>query len=356
MPRPLLLTADPDLLDDLLRLAATAGVDVEVTQDPGAARRSWSAAPLVLLGQDLLAGCVAAGLPRRPGVAVLGDDLDDASIWRRAVEVGAEQVVFLPDAEPWLIASLADAAEGVAGSGRLVAVLGGRGGAGATTLAVALSLSAVRRGCRALLIDGDPLGGGIDLVLGGEQITGLRWPDLGDTQGRMPAQALREALPVVSGLSVLSWDRGDPTVVPAHVVASVVAAARRSADLVVVDLPRTIDDQAREVLSAADEVLLVVPAELRAAAGAARVASRASALCRDVGLVVRGPSPGGLTGDQIAGWLGLPLRGEVRAEPALELALERGDAPGRQLRSPLARLCTRLLDDLLGPVARQEAA
>ena len=190
MPRPLLLTADSDLLDDLLRLAATAGVDVEVSQDPGAARRAWSAAPLVLLGQDLLAGCLVAGLPRRPGVAVLGEDLDDASIWRRAVEVGAEHVVFLPDAEPWLVSSLADAAEGVVGSGRLVAVLGGRGGAGATTLTVALALAAVRRGCRALLVDGDPLGGGIDLVLGGEQATGLRWPDLGDTQGRMPAQAL----------------------------------------------------------------------------------------------------------------------------------------------------------------------
>jgi secretion/DNA translocation related CpaE-like protein len=356
VPRPLLLTADPDLLDDLLRLAATAGVDVEVGHEPGAARRAWSAAPLVVLGQDLLEACVAVGLPRRAGVAVLGDDLDDASIWRRGVEVGAEQVLFLPDAEPWLVAALADAAEGVAGSGRLVAVLGGRGGAGATTLSVALALSAVRRGCRALRVDGDPLGGGIDLVLGGEQVTGLRWPDLGDTQGRMPAQALREALPCVGGLSVLSWDRGDPAHVPAHVVASVLAAARRSADLVVVDLPRTIDDQAREVLGAADEVLLVVPAELRAAAGAARVASRASALCRDVGLVVRGPSPGGLTGEQIAGWLGLPLRGEVRAEPALEQALERGDAPGRQARSPLARLCARLLDDLLDPVQRQEAA
>lgn len=356
MPRPLLMTADPDVLDDLLRLAATAGVEVEVVQEAGAARRAWTAAPWVLLGADLLEAAVATGLPRRAGLAVIGTDLDDAGIWRRAVTVGAEHVVFLPDAEAWLVGRLADAAEGSVDSGRLVAVVGGRGGAGATTLSVALALSAVRRGCRALLVDGDPLGGGIDLVLGGEDVTGLRWPDLGDTNGRMPAQALRDALPCVGGLSVLSWDRGDPTTVPTHVVAAVLSAARRSTDLVVVDLPRTLDDQAREVLAAADRVLLVVPAELRAAAGAARLASRAALLCSDLGLVVRGPSPGGLTGEQIATWLGLPLLGELRPEPALEQALERGDAPGRQARSPLARLCRTLLDDLLGPAAGQEAA
>ena len=36
--RPLVVTADPDVLDDLLRLAATAGTDVQVAADGGAAR------------------------------------------------------------------------------------------------------------------------------------------------------------------------------------------------------------------------------------------------------------------------------------------------------------------------------
>ena len=35
MPRPLLMTADPDVLDDLLRLAAPAGVEVEVVYEEG---------------------------------------------------------------------------------------------------------------------------------------------------------------------------------------------------------------------------------------------------------------------------------------------------------------------------------
>ena len=49
--RPLLLTGDPVLLDDLLRLAASAGVETEVAHDVVAARGSWAAAPLVLVGR-----------------------------------------------------------------------------------------------------------------------------------------------------------------------------------------------------------------------------------------------------------------------------------------------------------------
>lgn len=65
MPRPLLVTADPNILDDLLRLAATAGVEVEVAYDLPAVRRSWNGAPLVVLGPDLLDRCAAGRQGRR---------------------------------------------------------------------------------------------------------------------------------------------------------------------------------------------------------------------------------------------------------------------------------------------------
>ena len=61
--------------------------------------------------------------------------------------------------------------------GAAVAVVGGCGGAGASVLAAALAVTAVRHGGRALLVDCDPLGGGLDLVLGAEHVAGLRWPD-----------------------------------------------------------------------------------------------------------------------------------------------------------------------------------
>jgi secretion/DNA translocation related CpaE-like protein len=350
--RPLVVTSDPDVLDDLLRLAATAGAEVQVAADAGAARAAWSSASLVLLGPDVPEDCARLGLPRRTDVVLVGVDLDDAGVWERAVAVGAERVAFLPDAERWLSDRLADAAEGGGPAGALVAVVGGRGGAGATTLACALAVTAARSGRSALLVDGDPLGGGIDLVFGEEEDGGVRWRDFAATRGRVPATVLAGALPRSHGLSLLSWDRGDTRVVPAEAVESVLAAGRRSHDLVVVDLPRAVDEASRVVLASATTVLLVVPAEVRAAAAASRVAAAVGVLCRDLRLVTRGPSPTGLTGHQVARALGLPLLGDLRPEPGLDTSLERGDPPGLRPRSPLARLCGDLLDELLLPVRR----
>ena len=345
--RPLLVAADPEVLDELLRLAATAGVDVDVVSDAAAARGRWLSAACVVVAADEAPGCARAGLPRRPDVLLLGDDLDDAGIWQVGVEVGAERVVFLPADEDDLIARFADAVDGGSGhEGAVVAVVGGRGGAGATTLACALALTAVRAGRSALLVDGDPLGGGVDLVFGGEADRGVRWRDLGGTQGRVPPAALAGALPRMNGLSVLSWDRGAAAAVPAAAMTAVLQAGRRSHDLVVVDLPRALDDAARVVLPAATCVLLIVPAEVRAAAAAGRVAASLGMLCRDLRVVVRGPAPCGLAGRAVAGALGLPLLGSLRPEPGLDVDLERGDAPARRGRGPLAELCTRLVDEL----------
>jgi secretion/DNA translocation related CpaE-like protein len=279
-------------------------------------------------------------------VVLLGADLDDAGIWQLAVAVGAERVVFLPDGEAWLVDMLAEAVEPSQTGAALVAVIGARGGAGATTLASALAVTGARCGRSVLLVDGDPLGGGIDLVLGGERESGLRWPDLGATSGRLPGAALAGALPRLHGVSVLSWDRGDVLRVPPAAVEAVVDAGLRSSDLVVVDLPRTLDDASRAVLTRASVVLLVVPAEVRAAAAAARVATLLAPHCHDLRLVVRGPCPSGLSAEQLAGSLGLPLVGFVRPEPGLAEALERGEPPGRRVRGPLAGLCEALLADL----------
>ena len=70
------------------------------------------------------------------------------------------------------------------------------------------------------------------------QDPGARWPELLNASGRVSAAALRSALPSIDGLAVLSWDRSDVTALPPEAMRSVLGAAQRSSDLVVVDLPR----------------------------------------------------------------------------------------------------------------------
>lgn len=345
-PLPLIVTGDPELLDDLLRLAAAGGAEVDVAPDPAAARPRYVRAPLVMVGVDQARACARAHLPRRPRVVLVGRSETDPAPWELAELVGAQHVAILPAAEPWLVDRLG--AGGVPHrDGRVIAVLGGRGGAGASVLAVALALTGARAALRTLLVDADPLGGGLDLLLGWEDLDGLRWPELSQADGRVDPPALVRALPGRGDLSLISWDRGDPLSLPVHAMAATMDAGRRGRDLIVVDLPRQLDDAAVLALEAADRALLVVPAELRATAAAARVAAVAAPHCTNLAVVVRGPAPGRLRAREVAEALGLPLAGALRPEPGLPASLERGQPPGGGNRGPLAALCHRLLADLI---------
>lgn len=349
-PRGLVMVSDAELLDGLLRLAAAAGCELQRVIDPAQARRAWTGAPVILLDAGAAAECARAALPRREDVLVVVRGQPPPALWQLAVAVGAAHVVALPEGEAWLVARLAESAEGDRGRGAVLAVIGGRGGAGASVLATAVAVTAVRDGRRVLLVDCDPLGGGLDLALGAEHLAGLRWPDIDIGAGRIPAGALHAALPSPpiprsSGeLAVLSCDRSSHGPTPAA-VRSVVDAGRRGGETVVCDLPRYPTDAAVAALQAADLTVLVVPADVRAGAAAERVAAVLAEHAGPVRLVVRGPAPGGIGADDLARSLRLPLLATMRPEPDLDRALENGTAPGRP-RGPLAEAAHAVLAEL----------
>lgn len=346
---PLILTGNEQLAEHLVRLCAAAGTDPCLLWATPPPRKLWDSAPLVLVGDDLSDEC--ADMTRRSGVLLFGLDLDDSTIWVRAVRIGAEHVLFLPDAQHWLLDRIADAIEGVGPPALTIGVVGGRGGAGASTLACALALAATRRGHRTMLVDADPLGGGLDVLLGGEDSSGLRWPDLAGSRGRVSGAELAEALPVIHQLSALSWDRGDILAIPPEAMRSVLAAARRRGGVVVLDLPRYLDPAAGQALEQCDVGLLVVPAELRAVVAAGRVAAAAGMRLADLRAVIRLPGPAPVPGAEIARGLGLPLAGELPPEPALVEDIERGAPPGVRSKGPLARFCSSFLDEAMPPTA-----
>jgi secretion/DNA translocation related CpaE-like protein len=344
--RPLVLTSDMALLDDLLRLAAAAGVDVEVVPDPATARGMWVDSPLVVVGADAAAGVERAALPRRPGLVIVSSQVADDALLRTGLALGASAVLSLPTDETTLVAHFTDTAESGGRGGSVVCIVGGRGGAGASTLAAALALTAARHRMRVVLVDADPLGGGIELAIGGEAERGLRWSELRSIRGRTSGIALRAALPTCLGMEFVSWDGAAGLGVTPEAMRSLVQAAVRVSDLLVADVPRYADDVASEVLVRSAATFLVVPAEVRGAAAGRRVLSRVSPLAGNIRAVVRVPGPSGLGADTVAESLGIPLFGELRPDRGLSLALEHGLPPARSGRGPLARLCGRILDDL----------
>ncbi|NJP99064.1 septum site-determining protein Ssd [Streptomyces zingiberis] len=331
---PLVVTEDDQLLDDLLRLCAAAGTEPEVCHGPPEPS-GWERPPLVLVGDDAVPRLRAT--VRRPGVLLVGRHPRGQDIWRRAVGIGADHVVPLPGCEAWLVDRIADAVEGTASPALSVGVIGGRGGAGASTLACALAVTAAREGRRTMLVDGDPLGGGLDVLLAGEGARGLRWPAFAHSRGRVAAAALEESLPSLRSLRLLSWDRGDAVTVDPQAMRAVLSAARRRGGAVVVDLPRRVDETVAEALSQLDLGLLVVSAGLRSVAAARRVVSAVRPVLPDLRVVVRGPCEAGLGDEEIAAVLGLPLAGEIPPEPGLPAEAPAEFVPGDDARGPLAR-------------------
>ena len=355
--RPLAFVEDEDLLDDVLKVAAAAGCELERAPDVAAARLSWHSAPVVVLDTAAARHCEEAALPRRDAVFLVATEATKP-LWQQAVAIGADQVLELPAAETWLVNALADATEAPAPTtGRAVAVIGARGGAGASVFAAALGLTALRTARNALLIDCDPLGGGLDLVLGAEQEQGLRWPDLQLKTGRVAVKSLHDALPTrtrgKTRLTLLSGARKGASPAP-DAVAAVLEAGRRAGETVICDLPRSLDAPSQAALSRADLTLMIVPAELRACVSARLLAEALADLGVTPHLVIRGPSPGGLPPEQLAKAIARPLLTSMRPEPYLPQSLDRGDFTPRP-RGPLARAARTALAELSTHPQRKRA-
>ncbi|WP_218026750.1 septum site-determining protein Ssd [Nocardia inohanensis] len=450
-PALVLVSASP-LCEEVRRIAAAAGrtIDEHATLP---ARHPFLAAPVIILDTLSARNCAAAGHPRRPGILLVTADEPSLLDWQTATRVGAEQVLQLPAESDTLITAFATHNAHSRTTGAVVAIAGACGGAGASTLAAAVALTAATHfRDRTLLVDAAPYGGGLDLLLGIEQTPGLRWPDLVIENGRISAAALHQALPAISGVSVLSCGTGSaPTdfddetavngakfvprtanmLIERHPVfgmaatefgasdaehaaavhssattgeavagtpitasgtigksavaavgattgsasaapwsavelmaasadpvtregaaalspvgmAAVVEAGRSAGDLVVCDLSAERGAHTEHLLEAADLVVLITPARLRAVAAAESVRAHLIARNPNVRLVVRGPAPGGLRGADIATTLDLPLLAAVPPQPGLPERLERAGLTVNR-RGPLRTAAAAVLQAL----------
>lgn len=316
---PLLITADADICEAVLRLAAAADVEIAVVEDAAAAQALWPRTPLVLVGADCAPALVDAPLPRHAGVHIVTvlnawttGSPDAVHLWQSAVALGARGVARLPDDERSVIDLICDAQAGEHIESPLIAVLGGCGGAGGSTFAARLAVTAgdrQSRGC--LLVDADPHGGGIDLLLEAEREPGLRWRDLLETRGRVSPEALRQALPHIDGVGLLSHDRA-----PVHpdddAIAALLQAGSRGYGATVVDLGRCADHAtARVVLSRTRLTMLIVPGDLRGLAASHAVIESIREGAGDIRAVLRMRRGSDLDADDLQATLGISVFGEI---------------------------------------------
>lgn len=336
----LLLSASAELQGAVGRVSAAASVELIVGGLEHAAGR-WSDVAAVLIdAHEPVDAAVGAGLAAWRGpTAVVGFARDSQRVWQQAERLGADRVAILPDSAPWLANFLGCLRNPTMGAG-VVGVVGACGGAGASTLAILLAAEAARRGSRTLLVDGDPWGGGLCTALSARDVPGLRWPELMHASGSINPEQLAAALPQLAGVSLLSWGgpgqnslagaggspamggqpgvAGPATQPPGNAApgpasgraaeGEVMRAARGAYGLVVVDVgrnPVALASLARQCSG----LLVVVPAQLRAAAAALQMMESLPPM--PLGAVVRDPLGEGLDAAMVAAAVDLPLVGRL---------------------------------------------
>ncbi len=337
----LLVTGFDFLRGEVERIVAAAGGQLRVVADATEAAPFWDTAAVVLVGSD-----IRELPPRRRAPAVLvGLGGEGDSLWHLAAALGAERVAVLPDAAAWLAEYLNRSRSPEAG-GLVLGVTGGCGGAGATTAAIWIAQAAAEWGARVLLIDGDPWGGGLELALAAEESPGLRWTDLSDASGSIDPEQLSDALPVAGGFSFLSWpgSRERQSGVEAATVGGVLDAARRGYELVLVDIGRG-TEPLRTFAWDCDRILVVAPAQLKAAVASARLLQELPPV--ETALVIRGKAGAVLDGPLIAESVGLPLQGLVPEVRGTANATELGRLLEMGRRRTVRRFAATVLE-LLG--------
>ncbi|MDR8019246.1 hypothetical protein [Nesterenkonia aerolata] len=265
-----LVTDDLALSEEIAVLAAVVGGRLhhyrQWSQVPTAdsSGQEWAA---LLCGPDAAPGASLTSHQLRAPVVMVGEGAEAGGrLWQAAAEVPGVTAVPLPEGESWLREHLAARLTDQV-PGRAAAFLGACGGAGTTTLAYLVAAESAARGHRTLLLDADPRpGGGLGTMTalrqrrgagsgsarGGRRASGrasrqapsrpiqsraegLTWDDLGAAEGDISAAQLQTAAVPLDGFGLISGGVHSPAPATAE---AVLLAARRAADVVVVDLGR----------------------------------------------------------------------------------------------------------------------
>ena len=232
--------------------------------------------------------------------------------------------------------------DGIAASNwPVIGVVGGCGGVGASTFAAALAATAGERG-GGVLVDLDPIAGGIDVLLGLEGAPGARWSGLRLGGGYLDPAVLVEGLPRWSSVAVLSAD----LLPDASSVSQVLTVACRAGP-VVVDLGRWDTPARAGAVPQCTLTVLVSGGDVRSVTGARAV--RVGLGDCAVGLLVSRSARDQTRAERIAELVGAPLVGRIRA-----IGRHGGDAPllARSLPRSLTGVARGVLD-AVGSLHRQ---
>jgi Flp pilus assembly CpaE family ATPase len=292
-----------------------------------------------VMGRELSHPAVA----RRARAVLLVAEEMTVPVLREAIEAGAHGVFAWPEERFELVEAVARArrsrSEMTASRGRVVAVYGARGGAGATFLVSHLAAAMAARGERTVVADLDAQFADLTVALGVPHEEEVRTiADLVEVADELAPDHLEDVLYAhPRGFSALlgPLEHGNVKQVPPGLYPGCLALLAGSFDVVLALVPRAIDPLAKAAIRMADEVLLVVTLDLFALFGARRALAALQmndppGRCR---VVVNRAARSEVTVADVERILGIRPSAVLRFDPAVRRAQDRGELlPARARR------------------------
>jgi Flp pilus assembly CpaE family ATPase len=349
--RVVLAVDEHDVAEEVMHFLDRAGVaDVVATavdeRQLAEAVRQLQPDAVVASPSLLRRGVPSAG---RPVLAV--DTRESVGSLRAAIRAGAEGFFLWPQEREELAAAsrrTAIAASPSGDGGRLIAVLGSRGGAGTTFLATHLAAAYARKARDCVLVDLDVLFDDLGVALGipvDAPVPTL--VDLLSDDGVISTERRPWTHPagfrVIPGSASPALDVPDP-----EDVMAVIDATTRASDVVVAHLPRFVTPVARAVVARADEVVVVLSLDV-ASFRAAKRAVEAFDIQERCRFVVNRAARADVAVADVQRVFGREAVGVVPASGAVRTAQDRGAL--LPARGRVARAVDRIAVALVGSAA-----
>ena len=353
MTRVVLALEPPDIAEEVMhfldrsgraRVVGTAGDAVQLTEairqlEPDAV----VAAPSLVPSRGSLDGSALLTVDTTQSVGSL----------RRALRAGADGFFLWPAEREELAMAAARARpsedDALGEAGQVVAVYGPRGGAGTTFVATHLAAALAKRRRRCVLVDLDVLFADATAAIGVPVDEDVRtMADLAPLGSEIAPRHVLEVMwrhPAGFDAVLAPGEERIATRVGAETYRPAIAAARRASDVVVLHLPRALDDVVLAGLELADRILVVLGLDVLSFRDAKR-AIEIAGLDGRCEFVVNGPGRSEVTTKDVVRVFGRPPAAVIPGDRSIPDAQDRGrllPMRGRVGRS-IDRLAIRVIE------------
>jgi pilus assembly protein CpaE len=329
---------------------------------------SADARPEAVIVCPLAAGSLIGSVDHVPPVFLVAQEMTVPAL-RAAIDAGAQGAFCWPeeraDLPRAMSASRRRALPPSRARGRVIAVLGARGGVGVTFLAAHLAAALTRADHHTVLVDMDPAYGDLTAALGlieDDGVTSVE--DLVAVVDELdPDHVARAQMRHERGFDVLlsrppvsippTTGDATPTSIPSGLYGACVALVAGDHDAVVIHVPRTLGALARTAVRLADEVVLVTGLDLMSLYGARRTieALRSDTAGTPIRIVLNLARRPEVSPAEVERVLGMKAAARIRSDPSVPAAQAAGrligPRGGRAWRDVIALARTLLGDQVV---------